>query len=583
MARSHMRMLARTLVQGVRANATASGAMLDIDGEAVDRLEGVARAFLPAALLVVESGGADQHVAQWMRDVVAVGVSAEHPDRWPRQGDHGQVTVEATLIAVSLHLTRAWVFERLDADTRARLLDWLEADHWCADNNHVLFGAVCQAFRLRAGEPVDASPIWAALDRIDEWYLGDGWYTDGDGRRIDHYNAFAFHLYPFWLLDLLDPEGARTVVRREEYRRRLRHFVQAYQHLFGDDGCPVAMGRSLTYRFGVLAPFWMAELEGCSPLPPGEVASLTARCLEYFLSHGAMEDELLTLGWHGPSASVLQPYNKPGSPLWATKGLLGLLLPADHPAWSAGEAHGRVGDAATTHPTPGFLTWKHLDDGITRLINVGSDGHPCEDDPLYRRSAYSSATMPCTTPGWRDQSIAPLGGLHRGRDAGVARPDSAADRVRWAALGRECVIDHAMLVLEGAELHIARCQDVVAMPITVGGWHAPTGLPSALQLIATDAQRVVRERLDDGSAVGPSSLERLVLSPSGNELHVMWATGLGAAAPAVENLVGGVDVTWRDGGADVVLPDGTRRPLAFVTGRRRWVPETAAQRVYRWL
>ena len=159
-------------------------------------------------------------------------MSAEHPDRWPRQGDHGQVTVEATLIAVSLHLTRAWVFERLDADTRARLLDWLEADHWCADNNHVLFGAVCQAFRLRAGEPVDASPIWAALDRIDEWYLGDGWYTDSDGRRIDHYNAFAFHLYPFWLLDFLDPEGARTVVRREEYRRRLRHFVQAYQHLF---------------------------------------------------------------------------------------------------------------------------------------------------------------------------------------------------------------------------------------------------------------------------------------------------------------------------------------------------------------
>ena len=139
-----------------------------------------------------------------------------------------------------------------------------------------------------------------------------------------------------------------------------------------------------------------------------------------------------------------------------------------------------------------------------------------------------------------------------------------------------------MLVLESAELHIARCQGVVAMPIAVSGWHAPTSMSTALQLIATDARHVVRQHLDDGSAVGPSSLERLLLSPSGNELHVVWATGLGAVAPTVEKLVSGVEVTWRDGGADVALPDGTRRPLAFVTGRCRWVPETAAQSVYRW-
>ena len=31
------------------------------------------------------------------------------------------------------------------------------------------------------------------LNRIDEFYLGDGWYSDGATKQIDYYIGFAMH------------------------------------------------------------------------------------------------------------------------------------------------------------------------------------------------------------------------------------------------------------------------------------------------------------------------------------------------------------------------------------------------------
>lgn len=580
--RAFVEHVADELIAGMRSHTSPSGALMDIGGGAAARLEGVARTLLLASVRLAGASGEDTELAAWMRQVLGVGMDPEHPDCWPPQSDHSQVTVEATVVAIALHLTRPWVLEQLDRITRQRVLDWLEAEHWCADNNHVLFGAICQAFRHSAGQQVDESAIWAALDHIDEWYVGDGWYSDGEGRRFDHYNAWTFHLYPFWLLDLMDPDGVQTAPRRAMYRERLRSFLASYRELFAGDGSFVALGRSLIYRFGVLAPFWMAEIEGCSPLAPGEAATLTRRCTEHFLDHHAVADGLLTLGWHGPHASVLQSYNRPGSPLWAAKGFLGLLLPENHPSWT-GEGQWPGPSEARVHPGPGWLTWSHPADGIVRLLNMGSDGHPAVDDPLYRRSVYSSATLPSFDDQWRDQTIAPTGGRHLGRSAGIVRPGSGAQRVRWLASGREVTIDQAVVLLDGAEVHIARCRDVVALPIAIGGWHAPVAVASHLELMDTDAGSTVHEaRVDADTALGPARLERVVLTPAGNELRAAWVTGLGAAAAGAQQLALTVTIRWRSGGADVVTPGGVR-PAAFAPPHDNWRPAISAQRVYRWM
>ena len=570
------------LVAGAWAASTESGAMFRAPVEVADRLEGFARSFLLAAIRIAGSGGEPQAWCAHYREAVAAGVTAGHEDAWPPQTDHGPVTVEATAIAVGLHLTRPWIWDELSSDVREQLLDWLEGERYSADNNHVLFGALCQAYCLREGRDVDPAPIWAALDRIEEWYVGDGWYTDGDGRRFDHYNAWTFHLYPFWLLDLLDPDGVATAARRELYRQRLRTFCEGYRHLFAADGSMVGMGRSLIYRFGVLGPFWMAELEGCSPLPPGRTGALASRTVDHFLTRGAVHDKMLNLGWHGPHTSVLQTYNTAGSPLWAAKGFLGLLLPPGHRAWAEDESGTDFPTSPVVHSGPQWLTWSHPDDGIVRLLNMGSDGHPAVDDPLYRRSLYSSATLPTFHPDWVDQGVAPLGGRHMGRSAGVVRPDSGAERVRWLAQVREVVIDHAVVVLDGRELHVARCRGVVGIPIALGGWHVPDGLDASLKLVLHDGASAERERLENpDTALGASSVERIVVTPHGNELRICWATALGAAAAGLDELVAELDVEWRHAGAVLRWKCG-QAVAAFVTGRRLWPAAMAAQHVYRW-
>src|SRR5690606_37467865 len=118
---------------------------------------------------------------------------------WPALTDHSQATVEAASIAIALHLTRDTVWAALDDATRDGVHAWFAQARgtWCADNNHVLLGATLAAFNHAGGFADGRDTVENALDRMDDWHRADGWYTDGDGRRFDHYNAFAFHWYPF--------------------------------------------------------------------------------------------------------------------------------------------------------------------------------------------------------------------------------------------------------------------------------------------------------------------------------------------------------------------------------------------------
>lgn len=45
----------------------------------------------------------------------------------------------------------------------------------------------------RLGASFDRSLTERYLNELDGFYIADGWYRDGDVRRIDHYIPFAMH------------------------------------------------------------------------------------------------------------------------------------------------------------------------------------------------------------------------------------------------------------------------------------------------------------------------------------------------------------------------------------------------------
>ncbi|WP_221353538.1 DUF2264 domain-containing protein [Streptomyces beigongshangae] len=418
--RVHWEAVADGLLAAAWQWGTPGCALLDLPGRPSrsgvrsDGLEGFARTFLAAGFRVAGAGGDDPHgwLERYARGLAAGTRSPGRDDAesWPLILDHdvqGQPMVESASVALGLRLTAPWLWERLDPGVQDRVEEWLRGSlrHVPAPNNWYLFPYAVAGFleSVGRGDAGTAAARQRALELMEGWYRGEGWYADGDGRAFDHYNGWALHLYP--VLDAL--LGADTALLAR-YGGRLREYLDGFGLMFGADGAPLHFGRSLVYRFAASAAVGLGALTGYTPLTPGASRRLAGGNLRHFLERGALTgDGLLSPGWYGPHEATLQSYSGPASPYWASKAFVALLAPAGHPLWTATEEPAPVeeADRVLALTAPGLLLQATRDDGIVRLHNHGSDHvrpHEGEsaagDDPHYGRQAYSTRTGP-TAPG----------------------------------------------------------------------------------------------------------------------------------------------------------------------------------------
>jgi hypothetical protein len=374
-----------------------------------DQLEGFARSFMLAAFRIagVRGEGCEALIERYARGV-ANGANPDHPEAWLRLTPRSQQLVEAAAIAVALHESREWIWDRLDTRAQEHVAEWLGGfiGSTTHDNNWRLFQVVSEQFLASVGAPYSAEDIEAGLDRIEDWYVGDGWYSDGDGQKFDNYIGWAMHLYPgLWTRMAAATPGAEYDDRLKVYRERLRLFLEDAVHLVGNDGAPVYQGRSLTYRMAAATPYWMGALLDATPLSPGATRRICSGIARHFVQHGVPDERgLLTLGWYDTFLPTTQAYSGPGSPYWASKGFIGLLLPPDHVVWTEPEATVPLDEADQLRPmpAPGWLVHASRHDQVVRLLNHGSDHAPVEEpdgveppaDPHYDRLAYSNHAGP---------------------------------------------------------------------------------------------------------------------------------------------------------------------------------------------
>lgn len=471
--RAHWEATADALLAAVAPYATDDQALYHFPGNRTssagrlsDGLEGYARTLLLAGFRRDEK----------TLERYARGLAAGTAGVWPRVEDRSQPLVEAASIALALRLTRPLLWDRLDDGVRERAAAWLgdalTAEPWAC--NWELFPVTVGGFLQEIGYEPEASraAIDRGLERIEQWYLGDGWYTDGHGRKFDYYNGWAMHLYPVlhaWLAD-----DARLL---DLYAGRLEAHLGDYARLFGGDGAPMLQGRSLTYRFAATAPLWLGALTGRTPLSPGETRRLASGALGYFLDRGAVDGNgLLTLGWHGPDEAFVQHYSGPASPYWASKAFVALLLPPEHEVWTATEEPGpaeRV-DAVTPVGPPNWLLQSTRSDGLVRLHNHGSED--VRYDPYYTRLAYSTVTAP--SPSY-DNSVIVGVGASRTRivPLGVGEGWAASRHTVSEGVEAGCLV-----VARGAvevRAHLVSGADP-GTPVRVTGWAAQDGARSEL-------------------------------------------------------------------------------------------------------
>ncbi|WP_337270496.1 DUF2264 domain-containing protein [Oryzifoliimicrobium ureilyticus] len=361
---------------------------LDAVGAHFDRaaadLEGFARPLWGLAPFAAGGG----RFAHWDRyaEGIANGTDPKHPEYWGSVNGRDQRMVELAALGFALALVPERLWDPLKGEARDRLIAYLkharQFDY--AENNWKFFRILVDIALDRLGVDFDRSLTKAYLAELDGFYIADGWYRDGNIRRIDHYVPFAMHFYGLIYARLVDDDHG------QRYRERARLFARDFSTWFAEDGAVVPFGRSLTYRFAC-AGFWSAlAFAGEEALPWGEVKGLTLRHIRWWSRQPiANSDGVLSIGYAYPQLTMSESYNSAGSPYWAFKAFLPLALEEEHPFWTAPEAS--LPQAPIHHPLPhpGMIMMRSGQDVVA--LSSGQENLQMRCGPeKYAKFAYSA-------------------------------------------------------------------------------------------------------------------------------------------------------------------------------------------------
>lgn len=313
-------------------------------------------------------------IADWFRQGLLLGTNPSSSEFWGPTADHHQHTVEMAALVLALEIARESLWDPLSLKEKEQVAKWLASLRGTKlhPNNHLFFGVLTLSFLEKEdfGQKTDSHQIGAWLDALESMAIGRGWFRDGSNETVDYYNAYAFHYYGLWWGRLF---GQNDPARTQRWQDFSREFLPDYAHFYAASGENVPFGRSLTYRFSAVAPFALAELCGCSPLPPGQARRICSKNLQFFWSHPIRQSQgTLSLGWTDEFVPLAERYSCGGSPYWAAKGLSALLLTPSAPFWQQEDKPIPSEASDFTRPLPSAELVVRGVSGEVELLNAGT-------------------------------------------------------------------------------------------------------------------------------------------------------------------------------------------------------------------
>ena len=251
-----------------------------------------------------------------------------------------QPIVDAAFMAQGFLRAPQALWEPLDTATKSRIINNFKSlrNRAAYYNNWLLFSALTEVFLLRIGEEADPARIDIALKKMEEWYLGDGWYSDGPYFAMDYYNSFV--IQPM-LVDIYRTLVDVKKMGSKEYDlvlRRMQRYATFQERMIGVDGSFPPFGRSITYRTGAFQSLAQVALLGKYPegLSPGQIRSaMTAMHRRMFDSCSNLDPKgWLLLGFCGGQPEVADTYTSTGSLYMTTLSFLPLGLSVNDPFWT---------------------------------------------------------------------------------------------------------------------------------------------------------------------------------------------------------------------------------------------------------
>jgi len=287
-----------------------------------------------------------KQLREWALASYKNSVDPESPDYlvW---GASGQNLVDAAYIAESFIRAYDQLWVPLDQLTKNRYIKEFKMlrKYEPPYTNWFLFSSVIESFIAKAAglKEYDDFRVMMTIRKVEEWYVGDGWYADGPVFAFDYYSSYVFHaMYLETLQNMIDAKQNGT---RLEYRKyydralkRAQKFAIILERFISPEGTFPVIGRSTPYRLAALQPLalmaWYQKLP--SDLSNGQVRAALTKVMHrmYDIQNNYNDAGFLTIGFCGHQPETADWYTNNGSLYMTSLSLMPLGLPADHPFWT---------------------------------------------------------------------------------------------------------------------------------------------------------------------------------------------------------------------------------------------------------
>ncbi len=299
---------------------------------------------LVSGLAEVVKFGDDPTTVRWREQIrasIAHGFDPKSPDYlFFGNEKERQPLVDAAFLASGLLSAPEVLWEPLSGEVKENVIREFTTIRRILpfNNNWILFAAMIESFLLSIGEKIDEKRIDHAIDTINGWYVGDGWYKDGQNFAFDHYNGYVIQPMLCQVLKVNAEKGRRDQALFETAYKRMRRYGSFQERYISPEGTYPVVGRSSTYRVGLFWPLAKLAYDGSLPdgISPAQIrCGLTAVFKRVFVDSTFTKEGWLTLGLVGDKQRDLaDSYSNTGSMYMVSMAFLPLGLPASHEFWS---------------------------------------------------------------------------------------------------------------------------------------------------------------------------------------------------------------------------------------------------------
>ena len=288
-----------------------------------------------------------RQLREWALQAYKHAVDPESPDYlcW---GVAGQNLVDAAYIAESFVRAYDVLWVPLDDVTKQRYIKEFQNLRRIDPpyTNWLLFSSVIESFIAKANnrQGWDEYRVNSACRKMEEWYVGDGWYADGqDSFAFDYYSSYVFHaMYLETLQNMMDARVNSRLDYKKYYDRALKRaqkFSIILERFISPEGTFPVVGRSTPYRLAALQPLALLAWYGKLPqdLTNGQVRAALTQVMHRMFDHQQNYNEAgyLTIGFCGHQPETADWYTNNGSLYMTSLCFMPLGLAADHPFWSS--------------------------------------------------------------------------------------------------------------------------------------------------------------------------------------------------------------------------------------------------------